>query len=52
MSAASRGAAAIAAIEDLAPRMLDMSTDEEQSFRAIGNRLNEEGHTTRPDLPV
>jgi hypothetical protein len=47
----SRRAAAIAAVEDLAPRMLEMWTDEGLSLRAIGNRLNEERHATRTDKP-
>lgn len=50
-SAATRRAAAIAAVEDLAPRMLAMWKDEKLSLRLIANRLNEEGQTTRGDTP-
>ena len=50
-SAASRRAAAIAALEDIAPRMLAMWKDEKLSLRAIANRLNEEGHETRKQKP-
>jgi DNA invertase Pin-like site-specific DNA recombinase len=48
-SAASRRLAAIAAVEDLAPRMMTMWRDENLSLQAIARRLNEEGQTTRTD---
>jgi DNA invertase Pin-like site-specific DNA recombinase len=50
-SAASRRAAAIAAVEDLAPRMLAMWKEEKLSLRAIAKRLNEEGQETRKQKP-
>lgn len=50
-SAASRRAAAIAAVEDLSPRMLDMWSGEGLSLRAIAARLNEEEQTTRTGKP-
>jgi DNA invertase Pin-like site-specific DNA recombinase len=50
-SAASRHAAAIAAVEDLAPRMVEMWKDEGLSLRAIAGRLNDEEQTTRTGKP-
>jgi DNA invertase Pin-like site-specific DNA recombinase len=48
-SAESRRAAAIAAVEDLAPRMMTMWRDEKLSLRSIANRLNDERQRTRTD---
>jgi DNA invertase Pin-like site-specific DNA recombinase len=48
-SAESRRTAAIAAVEDLAPRMMAMWRDEKLSLQAIANSLNDEGQTTRTD---
>jgi DNA invertase Pin-like site-specific DNA recombinase len=50
-SVANRRVAAMVAVEGLAPRMLAMRRDEKLSLRAIGNRLNEEGCTTRSGKP-
>jgi DNA invertase Pin-like site-specific DNA recombinase len=48
-SAESRRAAAIAAVEDLAPRMMAMWKEEKLSLQTIARRLNDEGQTTRTD---
>jgi DNA invertase Pin-like site-specific DNA recombinase len=50
-SAASRRAAAIAAVDDLAPRMVQMWEEEGLSLRAIAGRLNDEEQTTRTGKP-
>jgi DNA invertase Pin-like site-specific DNA recombinase len=50
-SAVNRRAVAMVAVEELAPRMLAMWKNEKLSLRAIGNRLNEEGRTTRAGKP-
>jgi DNA invertase Pin-like site-specific DNA recombinase len=50
-SAEVRRAKAMAAVKDLAPRMLEMWKKEELSLGAIARRLNEEGQTTRGDTP-
>jgi hypothetical protein len=51
MSVASRRAAAIAAVRDLAPRMLAMWKDDRLSLQAIADRLNAEEQTTRTGNP-
>ena len=43
----SRKAAAIAAVQDLAPRMLAMWKVDKLSLREIAGRINSEGHVTR-----